>query len=194
MSSQQQPIAGVSFQSSAIFRLVTPTITMDASGGAVQVNANAKFNTNVPLDRFMLITAIKYYLTWTKHSAGIGAVTNVGSWTIGAQITEALGRTIAAFTDPVYVDSWLINEPTPLGLTSGAWGATFYPSTLDRILYNPWATAAQQLNVVGIVAPNNVGANGPNITIGPVIEYQLLPLTTDLRNYLATRVQIAGQA
>ena len=190
MSSQTQPIIGANFQNVQVFRLVGPTVTVDASGGLVTVNSNAKFNTNLPLDRYALITKITYFVTWTKLP--VSEPDNLASWNLFAQLTEALARTSPVATDPVYVDEWTLHIRKSF-VTSGAEILTF-PGTLDRVLYNPWATAAQQLNFVVAAQPNNSGANGPNAAVSPVLEYQLLPLTTDIRTYLATRVQIAGQA
>src|SRR5229473_658456 len=182
------------FGSARVYRLVGPAITVDASGGVIQVNANTKFNTNLPLDRYMLITQIKYFITWTKMPASpaVGGA-NIGSWNIFAQLTEALARTVPTTTDPVFVDEWtLFVKP---GQESTAVGAIqhqiAFPGSIDRILYNPWSTAAQQLNqIVSLQPNNNEGTGGPSVSVAPVLEYQLLPLTADILSYLATRVQI----
>src|SRR5712691_4836067 len=99
MSSQQQPIVGTGpFQSVAIYRLVGPTLTVDASAGTVQVNSSSKFNTNLPLSHYMLITKIMYFINFVKFPVE-DAVASVSDWLIGCQVTEALSRTIPAFSD-----------------------------------------------------------------------------------------------
>lgn len=188
------PLIGSSaLQTTQIYRLVGPAVVVDASAGQVQVNANTKFNTNIPIDRFMLVTRILYFLTWTKLPA-IGANANVGSWNVFAQLTEALARTVPTATDPLFVDQWTTFVKEAQLSTSGAAPPVFFPGLIDRVLYNPWATAAQQLNMIAALQPNNVNVNGPNVSVAPVIEFQLLPLTADLKLFLATRVQITGQA
>jgi len=186
-------LGGGAFGSFATLRLVGPAVVADASGGQIQVNANTKFATNVPLDRFMLITKILYFLTWTKLPA-LGANANVGDWTIASQMTEALARTLFTASDGLFVDEWTLSIKEAQLTTSGSANPVILPGAIDRVLYNPWATQAQNLNSIVSVQPNNVNVNGPNVSVASVLEFQLLPITTDIRTYLATRVQIAGQA
>src|SRR5712691_649753 len=140
------------YQSQNAFRLVGPAVTVDASGGAVQVNANTKFNTNLPLTQYMLITKIVYFLTWTKLPA-VTAGSNIGSWNVYAQLTEALARTIPTALDGLFVDQWTLFVKEEAFLTSGISLPIFFPGTIDRPLYNPWATAALQLNMVVALQP-----------------------------------------
>lgn len=191
MSSQVTPIIGGGLPNAQIYRLISPAVIADASGGQVQVNANSKFATNLPIDRYALITRILYFLTWTKLPVSETDNTS-GGWNVFVQISEALARTVPSTTDPVYVDEWTFFVRKALS-TSGAFLAT-YPGTIDRPLFNPWASVAQNLNLIVAVQPNNVGANGPNVSVACSIEYQLLSLMQDIRTYLATRLQIAGQA
>ncbi len=199
MSSQVQPIG--TFPS--VFRIISPSITSDASGGAVQTNANAKFNTNVPLDRYMLITEVDWNVVHAKSANIVNQTTNNQrfSWQIIGQLTEALARTAVAGSDPVYVDDYLDESVVGFNqLTAAAISAVALPKNEKQpywkhVLANPWATAAQQLNLILSNIPNtDNNQNGPSINMFVVIEYQLLPLTPDVRSYLATRVQIAGQA
>ena len=175
------------------YRIVGPSVVADASGGLVQVNANVKFTTNIPLTHYMVINRILYFLTWTKLPVADGT-NNVGNWSVGMQITEAQSRTIANFADPTFVDEWTITVAPQKFLTSGISNPALLPGLLDRFLVNQWASVAQTLNAIAIVQPNNSTSNGPNLTISPVLEFFLLPLSENIRAYLTTRLQITGQA
>jgi hypothetical protein len=198
MSSATIPIGGAI--GLGIYRLVSPAVIADASGGVVEVDANSKFNTNIPLDRYMLIRQVDWYLTITKLPAFLaGAALMV--WHHEWQLTEALARTATTFTDAVYVDEGLVEEVVKSAQATAASEQVnqndrrVYP--IRRVLFTPWATAAQQLNIVYSSKPfQAVGTftAGPKASLSAVIEYELLPLTMDIRNYLATRVQIGGQA
>src|SRR5713101_2805403 len=103
MSSQVQPIGTLP----SAYRLITPALTVDASGGTVEVDGNTKFNTNIPLDRYMLITVVNWYLTTLAlPQIGTGAYNAV--WHQEFQLSEALARTVVTFADPVYVGDGLV--------------------------------------------------------------------------------------
>lgn len=190
MSSQVSPIFGTSLQTSLFYRVIA-TVSADASGGTVQVNSNLKFPTNLPLDKAMQIIRIVYFNQWVKLPATL-ANPSTANWAVFVQLTEALARTAVAGTDPVFVDDLFFTIEAGSFTTSGGTPANPIPSQFER--YPFWLTAAQQLNLIVSVQPNTVATNGPSVTVSAVIEYQLVSLTDQLRNYLATRVQIAGQA
>lgn len=194
MSSQVQPIG--TFPSA--FRLVSPVVAIDASGGAVEVDGNAKFNTNLPLDRYALITKVWWVMSNLKlpRFDSLATAQQV-TWGAFAQLTEALARTAPVTTDPVFVDQFAYQWSAIKDFTTS--GEAFVTDNriqfFQQVLANPWATAAQTLNLVcsaKILGGNNT--NGPSITIAAIIEYQSLSLTPAIQAYLATRVQIAGQA
>ena len=193
MSSQVQPLTGTDY-----FRLVSPAITVDAAGGVVAVVNNAKFNTNTPLDRYMLVRRVDWYLTHTvaakyKHVADASQA----SAHVEYQLTEALARTTVTFADPVYVDEGLVEE-TGFEMQATAASIGFSTQYVSHPIthYPFWASAAQQFNILGRWNPLSVTilSAGPTLSLSCVIEYQLLQLSADVRAYLANRVQIAGQA
>lgn len=194
MSSQVQAIG--TFPSA--YRLISPTVTVDASGGAVTVNGNSKFATNLPIDRYALITQVTWYVAIRKSQV-FNAVNVDNIWQYQGQLTEALARTVVALNDPVPVDTFF-DEDGYNTFTATAVGVPVLPRNRPKaqwihVLANPWATAAQQLNLVQTIAPATAAVSaGPKIDMTAVIEYALLPLSPDIRSYLATRVQIAGQA
>jgi hypothetical protein len=196
MSSQVQPVGTVPIT----YRVIAPAQTIDATGGTTEVDANAKFNTNLPLDRYMLITQTDVYvtvLTGPVFGAGSGSHSSHVEW----QLTEALARTAPVFsTDPVYVDEGLerilvdVIQATAVGEEVAESFLSLQP--YRHVLSNPWATAAQQLNFIARWKPWQVGSlsAGPKLSVAMVIEYSLLSLTPSVQSYLATRIQIAGQA
>lgn len=193
MSSQVQPVGTLP----NVYRLVSPTVVADATGGTTRVDANSKFNTNIPLDRYMLITEVDWFWgTVTQEAFGTTGTRNV--WQRQGQLTEALARTAVQLTDPVYVDEdlWELFQQTIQSTAASITAFGIYGTWLHtrHVLANPWATAAQQLNLINSQVPQAVTVNGPKYNLNVVIEYQLLPLTADIRAYLAQRVQIAGQA
>ncbi len=165
----------------------------------MNVNANSKFNTNLPLDRAMLVNKLWWNLTQTKFPAW-AATSDLGEfWQVNAQLTEALARTATAATDPVFVDQMVweyqhkVVQSSAVGIIESA-SPTIMNQYTEKALFNPWLTAAQQLNLVVSVNQIGTAVNGPNVSVLAIVEYQLIALTAELRNYLATRVQIAGQA
>src|SRR5713101_5124509 len=92
-------------QFSQVYRLIMPAVVTDATAGTVQVNGNTKFNTNIPLDQYMIVNRIMWFITFTKLPA-VGANEFLSSWTIFPQLTEALARTVAAASDPLFVDEF----------------------------------------------------------------------------------------
>lgn len=170
-----------------VYRLVSPTVTVDATGGAVEVDGNSKFNTNIPLDKGMAITAVNWFVTLKANPPSTSYISQMQ-----AQITEALARTKVALTDPIYVDNYFDEVSV---FQSTAVGDEVYNRTkaLERhVLRYPWLSVAQQLNLVHTELP--IVGNGLKADCTCIIEYELLSLTADLRSYLATRLQIAGQA
>lgn len=197
MSSQVQPIS--TFPN--VYRLISPVVTVDASGGSTEVDANSKFNTNIPLDYYMLVTEVDWIVNELIHpNLGTASVLGISIASF-YQLTEALARTIPATTDPVYVDQEAhileveVTNASSVGFLQLVTNPARASSFRKHVLANPWATAAQQLNLVA----NQKNLGSTTITLGKytvacVIEYQLLKQTPEIRSYLAQRIQIAGQA
>lgn len=180
------------------YRLISPTVTVDASGGTVEVDGNSKFNTNIPFDYFALITQLTWYVAIRKSQV-FNAVNVDNIWQYQAQLSEALARTKVALNDPVPVDTYFDEFGDEILVTSAV-GEPVIEMNRPKaqwihVLANPWATAAQQLNLVASIIPATAAVSaGPKIDHTVVIEYNLLRQTPEIRSYLAQRIQIAGQA
>jgi hypothetical protein len=190
-----QPYSGVGYDP-IVYTMITPVVTVDATGGHVEVDANQKFMTNIPIDRGIAITEVDWnYATNTMETFDKGAISH---WNQVTQITESLARTKIA-TDPLNIDydNWerftRILEVTAVGECV----ISYTPKVIERrVLRHPWLTIAQQLNIVSSIFPaldQSSTVAGPKMQVWAKLYFQMLNLTPDLRSYLATRIQISSQ-
>lgn len=197
MSSQQQPVFGA-LPDPNVYKLVSPTVLVDASGGTVVVNANTKFNSNLPIDRAAAITEIDWIMSYAK-SQQVSNAPNESHWQDVGQLTEALARTAPTLTDPVDIDT-IYSEADFQTVQSSAASIAAVNKFRDRVyerhvFRHPWLTVAQQWNLVCSSTPGADNTlNGPKLNVTSRIFFQLITLSADLRSYLATRLQISGQA
>lgn len=181
------------------FRIITSTVTADATGGIVQANASAKFGTGVPLDKVMMINQITWH-AFIKANALFAAGTKEASWQILGQLTEALARTSVAQTDPTFIDNYA-DEIDAVKQEISAVGEVVVVYNRQKaqwihVFANPWLTVAQNLVLIQSIVPGSVSAacTGPKVDMFLVIEYFLADLDSNLRALLANRIQISGQA
>lgn len=196
MSSQIVPL-GTQFDYNA-FKIISPSVTTDASGGTTQVNANSKFNTNLPLDKGMAIYEVDWFMADTT-SQQVSNAPNKSSWQYIGQLTEALARTAVASSDPVDVDvlfdEMVLQTVQSSAASIGVINATRLRSFDRHFLPRPWLTVGQQLNLVVSAIPNSDNTlNGPKLSTFCKIWWSLIDLTPGLRTGLAQRIQISGQA
>lgn len=181
------------------FRIITSTVTADATGGIVQANASAKFATNVPLDKVMVINQITWH-SFIKANPLLAAGTKEASWQILGQLTEALARTSVAQTDPTFVDNYadeidvVKQEITAVGEVVYMWNRQ--KAQWIHVFANPWISVAQNFVLIQSIVPGSVSAatTGPKCDMFLVLEYFLADLDANLRSLLANRIQISGQA
>lgn len=185
------------FAGTGPYRIVSPTLEVDATGGTVEVDGNTKFNTNLPLGMGMLVTDIEWIVPMIEAIGPPTATANNG-WQILFQLTEALARTKVAQNDPVdldiYFDELWLNErqDTAVGDAINLWNRQ---KALERHHLNrPWLTVAQQLNLVGSIVPTESSSQpGGEWNCFTRIYFDLIALTREQQAYLAQRIQISGQ-
>lgn len=179
------------------YRITSPTVEADATAGAVQVNANSKFSTNLPVGLAMLVTDIEWICTQVDAP---NVPTGAGQWNwqyIG-QLTEALARTVVAQSDPVDIDIYLDEVCYQDQAVTGA-GEIFFATNRQKALerhhlWRPWLSVGQQLNLILSVVPGETTTNGPEVTMFTRIYFDLVAVTGAQQAYLAQRIQISGQA
>lgn len=173
------------------FRLVSPVATVDAHAAGVAItSANKTFNTNIPLNYYALITDIEWRVSAKAQSGVFGP--NAGLTQILGQLTEALARTAVAGSDSVFVDTYE-DELNLLQATAASIAWAYRPKAqFFHTLATPWATVAQQLNL--IQSQNTLVGNGIVCDMQVIVGYSLNPVTPSISSYLSQRVQIAGQA
>lgn len=186
------------FAGTGPYRIVSPTVEVDASGGTSLVSANSKFNTNLPLGFGMLITDIEWIVALQE---GITPTLSTGNdiWQIIYQLTESLARTAVAQNDPIDVSIYF-DELWQQAIQSTAVGVS--TSLINRAkalerqhLNRPWLSVAQQLNLVGSTVPvEQTSQNGPESQAFVRIYFDIVTLTSQQQAYLAQRIQISGQA
>lgn len=182
-------MSSVSTGVGAIYRLITPTVTVDATGGNTEVDGNKTFVTNLPLNYYMDILRVNWFATVKSNTNIDGSAAIISQ--IQAQICESTSRTKVNLLDPNYISEFF-DEVQVLKQTAAA------ISTLNRnkaywshdLGASHWATIATTLNLVHTELP--IVGNGLKVDMTAIIEYVLTPLTSSIQQYLATRIQIAG--
>lgn len=197
MSSNIQPVSGA-FTDPDVFTLITPVLNLDASGGVIQVNANANFLTNLPLGKALAVTEIDWNYDF-KKSPTTQATQTISSWRSLVQITESLSRTTPA-ADPLNVDYdqlWWYQKTLAATAASISQACLLQDTVTRRVLRHPWLTVAMNLNIVGALYPetdNSAGDNGPQESAWAKLYFKLIDITPGVQQYLATRIQISSQA
>ncbi len=193
------PLLG-GFAGTGPYRLTTPTIDIDASGGLTEVDANTKFATNLPVGMAMLITDVEWVVPM-QNAPGQPSVAaqNTSIWQVLGQLTEALARTSVAQNDAVDIDIYFDELGYQTSFATGV-GLIEIPFNRQKALERHalrfgYLSIAQNLNLVGSIVPSEtVTQNGPEMGIFCRIYYNLLAVNQAQQAYLAQRIQIAGQA
>lgn len=197
MSSQVQPASGY-IPSYNVFRLISPQVTIDKSGATTNGDANALFNTNLPLGKAMAVTAVDWFVTFTIGNTGPVPGHATGQLTLNliAQLTEALARLTPALNDPTYISDYFdeIDMSQDQNTPGSVMAAFNRPKAhwQDRPRY-PWLSVAQQFNIIGHIGGDGVQAAG-KVNFQAIISYELLDVTPQVSAYLSSRLQITGQA
>lgn len=145
----------------------------------------------------MLVRQVDWFVA-NRAAASLNAAKQ-NTWQMQAQVVESLGRTSVNLTDPNYVDDYFDEMYQFTTQVTAAGIIAVFENRLkaqwSHYLSLPWATAAQQLNLVASLVPGSVtgGETGPKFDFTPILYYELISLTADIRSYLATRIQIASQ-
>lgn len=118
---------------------------------------------------------------------------------IVGQLTEALSRTTPSLSDPVDVDTYFDELYIQELEKSSVGEAIFFFNRLKayerHVFRHPWLSVAQQMNLVCSVGPGeNAVQDLAEMQFTCRIFFQLIDLSASLRSYLATRLQISGQA
>jgi len=173
----------------AIYRLVTPTVTADATGAATEVDANKTFVTNLPLNYYLSIQRIRWFATIKATTNFLQAANSIQQ--IQAQIVESQNRTKVNLVDPNYISNYF-DEVATGDATAVAYQTLNRAKAywIDDITDNPWATVATTLNLVHTELP--IAGNGLKVDITAILEYSLLPTTPQIQQYLSSRIQITG--
>lgn len=189
------PSAIPQFAGTGPYRITSPNVEVDASGGTTSVVNNQNFATNLPVGMGMLITDIEWIVAYQQlPTAPNGSQTNI--WFTIGQITEALQRTTPTTADNLDIAVFfeqigIIGEQA----TAASIAQTLYRSNMERQhLSPPWLTVAQNLNlVVQAAATEQNVQDGQEVAIQCRIYFQLLALTAAQNQYLAQRIQISSQ-
>lgn len=186
------------FAGTGPYRITSPTVEVDATGGTVEVDNNSKFSTNLPVGMGMLITDVEWVVAMID-SVGAPTASAGNIWQVLAQLTEALARKVVAQSDPVDVDIYF-DEIEKQERQDTAVGDAAYilnrQKALERHhLWRPWLSVGQQLNLICSVIPTeNTTQPGGEWAVFTRIYFDLVALTAAQQAYLAQRIQISGQA
>lgn len=166
----------------------------------VEVDANIKFATNLPLGFGMNITDVEWVVPMVaKPFIPVAAGTVTNDWQIVAQLTEALARTSVAQTDNIDIDIYF----DEFGIANvNTTAVAQQPYLFNRVkalerhkLQRPWLSVAQNLNLILSVIPTeSVNTNGPEVQVYCRIFFDIVTLTAAQQAYLSQRIQISGQA
>lgn len=186
-----------SFAGTGPYRIVSPTVEVDATGGNTEVDANKTFNTNLPLGFGMNVTDIEWIYAMID-TPGPPAATASSMWQIIAQLTESLARTKVAQTDPIDVDIYFdevgLQERQDTAVGDAAWVWNRSKALERHHLSRSWLTVAQQLNLIASVIPGETVNSGPEVQVFTRIYFDIVQLTAAQQAYLSQRIQISGQA
>jgi hypothetical protein len=192
-------VANSGFAGTGPYKIISPTVTPDASGSTVTANANKTFPTNLPLGFGMLIREVDWVVNIQNQFLVNPAAASITSWQSFNELTEALARTTVAGSDPVdvdiYFDEWRVQttQATAVGIAVTMLNRQ---KALERhVLNQPWLSVAQNLNLVCSIFPEaDNGSNGPKLQVFARIFFDIVQLTSAQQAYLAQRIQIGGQA
>lgn len=189
----------MSMSTPGTYRLVSPALTNGVKHGAL--NDNVTFNTNIPsLDYAIRIRRVRWIANFTNaaNSELMSVANGINLVQFFAQLTENQTKTSVLNTDTSYLDMTEEDFMVPAAQSTAAGFQDIFFMRRDMVIHDfddpqtPY-TVATKLNVV-VSGFELAGALSASAVwkAQAQIEYELVRLTADLRDYLAKRLQIQG--